>query len=188
MSGTDERIPLEVGQRFGHGQYFELDVIGLDDGVYPHIITGEATMTLPWRYATDLIIEVCLLVQSRADTGGSEIIKVSGGYNGSRTPEEAALVHTANKLGLMPNERQIVFWRECLGVGPQYRFPIWFSFLQNPVTLGEPTQEGCKRRWMSLEEACQIATARNTQFFDDFSTSMLLVLHMWHEKIAKLGR
>ncbi|MFT5036458.1 MAG: hypothetical protein ACI9VM_000018 [Candidatus Azotimanducaceae bacterium] len=179
-----DREKLRVGQSFGHGKFFELDVKQLSDGMYPYVRTGPATMTLPWRYTVAGPIEVCLLVQIRAGTGGSEIVKVSGGYDGDRTRDVAALAHTKAKLGLASDEHEMLWWRMCLGCGPQYKFPIVYGFLQNPKSIGEPTTKDCSARCMPLQEACKLATSRDSPFFDDFSAAHLLTLLMHHSEIA----
>lgn len=168
-------VDLKPGDRFRHGKYFTLEVKQMTDGVYPFVKTGQATMILPWRHGAGGI-EVCLLRQSRVDTEGGVIFKICGGYNGNLPDEEAGLVHLRKKLGLVPGAHPVVWWRACLGVGPQYDFPIEYGFVLDPVAAGAPTAAGCSAEWMPLARACELATARGTPFFDDFSTAMLLVL------------
>lgn len=173
-----EYTPLQVGQKLNHGQYFFLDVRQEKDGVYPFVRTGEATMILPWRIGTDGTVEVCLLLQERVDTAGKLIYKVCGGYNGNLSRDEAGLAHLLKKTGCAPHMNDVRWWRQSLGIGPQYQFPIWYGFLKEPQHVAKPTTPGCAASWLSLSAACRFATAADTDFFDELSTAMLLMLMM----------
>ncbi len=170
-----EKVALTPGYSYEAG-YLKIDMQVKTDGIYPYISTPEATMTLPWQQETSGEITVCLLKQSRVDANNEPILKICGGYNRDLSPEVAALLHTKEKLGLVPSSHSLFLWRKCLGVGPQYNFPILYTFLRNPVEITTPLKEGCERVWLPLQEACELATSKNTNFFDDFSTAMLLIL------------
>src|SRR3989344_2216794 len=177
LSGSP-RIPLKAGDRFGHGRYLEIDVLELSDGVYPFIRTGRASQILPWR-KTRKGFEICLLKQTRADTDGSSIVKVCGGYNHlDKNEGDTASDYLAKKLGMKIGMHQIIWWRKCKGCGPQYDINILFGFLQEPEEIGSPTSAGCSSLWMGIKEAMHMMTARKSELFDDFALAHLAIFMM----------
>lgn len=184
MSATE----LVSGDQYVYGDYFKMDVKQLEDGVYTFIQTGEAGMVLPWRYRCGEI-EVCLLSQKRADTFGKETLKVGGGYNGNLSRNKAAHKHLKNKLGII-TQNEIIWWRRCLGVGPQYNFPIDYGFvlISEEDVLSDPTLKGCVAKWKLLSEACEMATAQETYFFDDLSATCLFIMLINHNKIEVMTK
>lgn len=176
-------IDLAPGDKFRHGDYFKLEVRTLQDGVYPFLETGKATMVIPWRPLEGYEIEVCLLEQVRADAAGS-VFKVCGGYKKEdEAYTESAERHLQLKLGLAPSgSHPIVWWRECLGCGPQYRFPIQYGFLREPTVTGEP-ENGFRPLWMPLKQALLFLSSRtDARLFDDFSLAHMAILSArWKE-------
>jgi hypothetical protein len=121
---------------------------------------------------------------SRSFDTGKKIVKVSGGYDGDELPSESALKHTREKLGLQPGAFPLRFGRMCRGVGPQYEFPIRYTFLREPVLAGDgfPSKQGCVPFWLGIMEAMSFAAEGDTPLFDDFSLAQLAILLVnWQE-------
>lgn len=186
-------LPFLPGQVFQHGHYVRVEVEQKKDGIYPIVTTGRASQVMPWRYDRERKVEVCLLRQQRPDTDDRPILKACGGYDNVpfevvsslERRNEMAETNLRKKLGLEPGPSGIVWWRECLGCGPQYNFPIPYGFGYDPIEVGDPTVPGCARQWMTLEEAVRLATDQNSPFFDDFTTAQLLILLARHAELVK---
>jgi len=176
---------LAVGNSYSLNPYFRLEVKQLPDGVYPFVTTAPAINIIPWRVRSPSDIEVCLLVQDRADTTAEEQIKAIGGYKkAGESDSDAAVRILRSKFGFAPDEYQITWWRECRGCGPAYHFQIMYGYLRDPKKLSDVvTAKGCSREWFPLEEVLEVFTTKGApRLWDDFTLSMLTILkYRWRE-------